>query len=267
MSRCSPWVGPRRLAHCWMTSCALGCAAAPTAAKAPAEAAEDSAAPPADTAEDSAAEVLPPRGPVALAWPLLDPAAFGSTLYVDHDPEVQEDTPLGRTRCLDHAGRAFPYCYDEHDGTDYILVGGFSAMDAGSQPVVAAAAGQVVSAEDGHYDRCRASAETGDVDCDGHPIIANHVILEHVGEDGARYRTLYWHLAQGSVQVRVGDEVEALRPLGLVGSSGYSSMPHLHFELQDVDELVLDPYAGAHSQPESWWCAQGALDEAPGPCD
>jgi len=249
----------------WAVALGLGCAAAPDA-KGPPSAGDAPAATTADTGVDRPAEVPAPRGLVALAWPLLDPSAFGSTLYVDHDPEVQEDTPLGRTRCLDHAGRAFPHCYDEHDGTDYILVGGFSAMDAGSQPVVAAAAGQVVSAEDGHYDRCRASAETGDVDCDGHPIIANHVILEHQGEDGARYRTLYWHLAQGSVLVDVGQEIEALTPLGLVGSSGYSSMPHLHFELQDANAVVLDPYAGTRSQPESWWCAQGALDAAPGPC-
>lgn len=228
----------------------------------PADSGGGDTAPPA--APDDVAPV--PRGALALRWPLDDAAAFGSTLYVDHDPVVQEDTPLGRTRCLDHAERAFPYCYDEHDGTDYILAGGFSAMDAGSQPVRAAAAGVVVSTADGNYDRCHASAATGDVDCDGEPMIANHVILEHTGTDGLRYRSLYWHLARGSVAVAVGDPVAAGALLGRVGSSGYSSMPHLHFELQHADERVIDPYAGAGSQPETWWCSQGELDAAPGPC-
>ena len=137
-------------------------------------------------------------------------------------------------------------------------MGGFDAMDAGSATIVAAADGVVVETLDGNYDRCHATVEG--IDCDGHPIVGNYVILEH---DGG-WRTLYWHLKNGSVAVAVGETVRAGDPLGKVGSSGNSSMPHLHFELQDARGAVVDPYAGSHSQPESWWCEQGDAEGLPG---
>jgi hypothetical protein len=43
-------------------------------------------------------------------------------------------------------------------------------------------------------------------------------------------------------------------------------MPHLHFELQTTDHVVIDPYAGEHSQTETWWCDQGELEDLPGLC-
>jgi murein DD-endopeptidase MepM/ murein hydrolase activator NlpD len=36
----------------------------------------------------------------------------------------------------------------------------------------------------------------------------------------------------GSVRVKVGDTVEVGQELGLIGSSGNSTTPHLHFQLQ-----------------------------------
>ena len=197
-----------------------------------------------------------------LALPLTEPDLFEVVVGVDHDPEVQS-AGLDQAICTDYAGRGFPHCYDEHDGSDYILHGSFSTMDAGSVAVIAAAPGQVTRAEDGHYDRCHGDLGTGAVDCDGYEMIANAVIVEH--ESG--HQTWYWHLMMDSVRVRVGDWVETGEELGRVGSSGQSSQPHLHFELQDGQGQVIDPYSGEYSQPESWWCIQGGLDELPGPCD
>lgn len=37
-----------------------------------------------------------------------------------------------RTQCQSYAGLAFPFCYAGHQGTDFILEGGFKTMDAGS---------------------------------------------------------------------------------------------------------------------------------------
>jgi murein DD-endopeptidase MepM/ murein hydrolase activator NlpD len=90
------------------------------------------------------------------------------------------------------------------------------------------------------------------VTCDGHPIVANFVDLLHV--DGRTTR--YLHLKQDSVAVEIGDEVPCGAFLGLVGSSGRSSMPHLHFQVEAIDGAVIDPYAGARSQPESLWIEQ-----------
>ncbi len=259
-----PRVSTLFLVSCWSTACGTTTpnqatlhTATPSDTQGPSETA---------TPQDSAGpDVL--RGPLQLAFPLPDPADFNLTIGVDHDPTDQPNDLVGRATCLDFALRSFPYCYDGHDGSDFILRGGFSRMDAGSPDVLAAAPGTVISTEDGHYDRCHASVETGDVDCDGNPIIANHVILLHQASDGSQWRTLYWHLQNGSVAVSEGEVVDAGTRLGRVGSSGYSSMPHLHFELQDIDENTIDPFAGEGSQQETYWCEQGPIEGFPGPCD
>jgi murein DD-endopeptidase MepM/ murein hydrolase activator NlpD len=213
---------------------------------------------PADSDVDTDIEVL--RGRVAFGFPLperakvlIPPTGF------DHDPTVQDDDALGRAQCKDYDGRGFPYCYDGHDGNDYSLLGAFDAMDAGSMPIVAALAGTVVETEDGNYDRCHTDLSIGDVTCDGHPMRGNYVKLDH----GAGIQTWYWHMKSGSVAVTVGQTVQCGDTLGLVGSSGYSSTPHLHFEAR-VDGAPLDPYAGALSQPETWWEDQVTEDGLPG---
>jgi len=206
--------------------------------------------------EDTAGDPVP-RGALAFRFPLADRALFEQVVGVDHDPVVHTDT-LSQVLCTSYDGRAFPWCYDEHDGSDYLLLGGFDTMDAGSTPIVAAADGVVVETDDGNYDRCEASVDG--IDCDGYPMDANYVILEHEGG----YRTLYWHMKTDSVAVAVGDDVACGAPLGLVGSSGYSSAPHLHFELQDPAGATIDPYAGAYSQPETWWVDQGDPEGLPG---
>lgn len=201
-----------------------------------------------------------PPGP-RLALPLAEPERFDTVVGVDHDPEVQ-GSGLDQLRCWDYAERGFPHCYDEHDGSDYILRGGFDAMDAGSSPVIAAAAGRVSLAVDGNYDRCHGDLSTGENDCDGHEMAANLVELTH--EDG--WVTRYLHLARDSVAVAEGDEVSQGQHLGLVGSSGNSFTPHLHLEVWDEEGVVVDPYAGPASQSWSLWCDQGDEDDLPGGC-
>lgn len=61
-----------------------------------------------------------------------------------------------------------------------------------------------------------------------------YVILDH--QNG--FQSLYGHLSE--LQVKTGDHVEKRQTLGLSGSSGYSTGPHLHFELRHDDTLV-DP--------------------------
>lgn len=58
-------------------------------------------------------------------------------------------------------------------------------------------------------------------------ICGNYVLIEN-GSD--RY-SLYAHMIPGSVRVKVGDRVAAGQVLGLLGNSGNSDAPHLHFQL------------------------------------
>lgn len=60
-------------------------------------------------------------------------------------------------------------------------------------------------------------------------IAGNHVILD-LG--GGRY-AMYAHLAPGSATVHVGDRVQAGQKLGLLGNSGNTTGPHLHFQISD----------------------------------
>ena len=62
----------------------------------------------------------------------------------------------------------------------------------------------------------------------------NHVILKL----GPGTFAGYAHLVPGSVRVRAGDHVRRGQVLGLLGSSGNSSGPHLHFQLMNRPSLL-----------------------------
>jgi len=62
----------------------------------------------------------------------------------------------------------------------------------------------------------------------------NYVVLEHQGG----LTTLYGHLNRALV--KVGDAVTQSQPIGLEGSTGNSTGPHLHFELR-INNQPVDP--------------------------
>jgi len=62
----------------------------------------------------------------------------------------------------------------------------------------------------------------------------NAVIIAH----GSVYSTLYAH--QSKLLVSVGDQVSSGDVIGLVGSTGWSTGPHLHFEVR-VNGVTVDP--------------------------
>ena len=45
------------------------------------------------------------------------------------------------------------------------------------------------------------------------------------------------HFKQNSIKVKKGMQVKAGTLLGLCGNSGHSSEPHLHFHVQNTDDL------------------------------
>jgi hypothetical protein len=83
----------------------------------------------------------------------------------------------------------------------------------------------------------------------------NAVYLRH--SDGSV--TWYGHLKVNSLTTKqVGDSVAAGEFLGVMGSSGDSTGPHLHFEVHDRAGNVIDPFAGPcnTSNADSWWTQQ-----------
>lgn len=111
-----------------------------------------------------------------------------------------------------------------HSGTDY-------AAPAGT-PILAAADGTVTKA--------------GPASGFGNLIVIDHTI------GGQRVATGYAHMYSGGIHVAVGDRVSAGQHIGDVGSSGYSTGPHLHFEVY--------PGGPGHptTNPEPWLAAQSA---------
>ena len=56
----------------------------------------------------------------------------------------------------------------------------------------------------------------------------NYVIIDH----GNGYRTLYAHMLNNSIVVKPGQKVSQGQKLGIMGSTGRSTGPHLHFEIK-----------------------------------
>jgi hypothetical protein len=158
----------------------------------------------------------PVAEPTRLTWPLPGVALKDWVInnYVDLDPT---------SGLRDYRGGA--KVYDGHNGTD-IDVPNFRWMDA-DFPVVAAAAGTVTRLQDGEYDR--------NTSCTGQ---WNFVEVTH----GDGTRAWYGHLKKGSLLVAIGAVVGVGQRLGVVGSSGCSTQPHLHFELRSATGAVIDPF-------------------------
>jgi murein DD-endopeptidase MepM/ murein hydrolase activator NlpD len=66
----------------------------------------------------------------------------------------------------------------------------------------------------------------------------NFTVVDHGVVDGKRLTTAYAH--QARFLVAEGDAVRKGQPIGVVGSTGYSTGPHLHFEVRE-DGTVVDP--------------------------
>lgn len=127
--------------------------------------------------------------------------------------------------------------YDGHEGVDF-RVATLDQLRAGA-PVVAAAPGLVRATRNGVADTGAAGAPAGQ-EC------GNGVLLDH----GDGWTTQYCHMANGSLKVAKGDKVGRGAALGLMGMSGRTVFPHLHFVVRR-DGAVIDPFDG---QPQTDGC-------------
>ncbi|KAF0847499.1 peptidoglycan DD-metalloendopeptidase family protein [Nocardia caishijiensis] len=83
----------------------------------------------------------------------------------------------------------------------------------------------------------------------------NWIVVDSVDYNGRAYSSVYGHMWDHGVKVRTGDTVTAGQPIGMVGSAGESSGPHLHFEIVPGGRFT----GGRQIDPMPW------LDGAPTP--
>ena len=67
-------------------------------------------------------------------------------------------------------------------------------------------------------------------------IAGNRVIVDM----GSGHYAMYAHLAPNSIPVHVGDYVRQGQKLGLLGNTGNSSAPHLHFQIMNTPSSLDD---------------------------
>jgi len=107
-------------------------------------------------------------------------------------------------------------CSSSHDGVDFLPGVG--------TPVMSIADGVVVLATEA-----------------GGGLGVNVEVQHNIG--GELITSSYAHMQFGSLAVAVGQQVTAGQQLGLVGSTGQSTGPHLHLEMFGADNVRFDGYA------------------------
>ena len=184
-------------------------------------------------------------------WPIQKAAGvtfnriWSISNYVDHNLNFPNQV-------LDYNGGSTTYDTAggyNHQGIDiYTWPFTWKLMDDDSVEIIAAAPGQIIIKNDGEFDRsCNFNTTTP----------WNIIVVQH--SDGSV--AAYGHMKNGSLTSKnVGDMVSTGEFLGIVGSSGVSTGPHLHFEvLTDATfTQIIDPYYGPSNSmnSDSWWVNQ-----------
>ncbi len=169
--------------------------------------------------------------------------------FVDHNPSFPnqlQDYNCG-TRTYDTATGY------NHKGIDIInFPFAWNKMDNNETVAVAAADGQIIFKQDGNFDRsCTFNTTT----------TWNIVGLRH--SDGTV--SYYGHLKLNSLTTKaVGEMVTQGEFLGVIGSSGISTIPHLHFEVYNAANQLQDPYQGTCNLMNnfSYWLVQPAYRDS-----
>ncbi len=196
-------------------------------------------------------------GPIVnFIWPIRakegypDPGHYGISNFVDHNPATSgahnndvQDYNCGNRSYDTAAGY-------NHKGTDIFLWPfPWHKMHNNSVEVIAAESGIIISKMDGNDDQSCGFC----TNCQWNAIYVQHA-------DGSV--AWYGHLKSNTLTTKgVGDTVEQGEYLAVVGSSGNSTGPHLHFEVyadSNMSELI-DPYGGncnSTNGTDSWWANQ-----------
>jgi len=175
------------------------------------------------------------------------PGIMHIAAFVDHDelnPDALLDWNCGQ--------RTYDTQDFNHNGTDYnAALFPWLTMANDGTVVIAVADGEIIDRHDGEPDQ----------NCEFDPNAeANFVVVQHADGKVA----IYAHMKKGSVTPRkIGDRVEQGDYLGVMGSSGLSTGPHLHLGVQDRFGNLFDPYAGTCNElnNETLWEEQEEYKE------
>jgi hypothetical protein len=173
-----------------------------------------------------------PSVAVGAAPRVLSPPLRGARWVAGNGPS---NTSAHRRALIPVGGRAR---ISQRFAIDWVKVGDDNETSSGDpsnnasyhaygQPALAVGNGTVVAIKDGIAENVPQQMPK-DTTLD--TIAGNHVILDLGGGAFA----MYAHFQPGSLKVKVGDRVKPGQVLGLVGNSGNSSEPHLHFQVMDA---------------------------------
>jgi murein DD-endopeptidase MepM/ murein hydrolase activator NlpD len=177
------------------------------------------------------------------AWPIRAPnlddfGDHGISNFVDHNATI------GAVLDYNCGSRTYDVPGYNHQGTDiFTWPFPFLRLENSQIEVIAAASGTIILKSDGAYDHnCSLNGGTW-----------NAVYVMHA--DGSV--AWYGHLKKDSLTPKaLGQTVVQGEYLGVVGSSGNSTGPHLHFEVYDAANQLIDPFAGPCNVGATWWKAQ-----------
>lgn len=129
---------------------------------------------------------------------------------------------MANSRVLKTKGNKVTWNYKKgvHNGID--IVGTGSTLD------------YIVAHSDGTVIQARNNYKTTDTYGGSY---GNYVLIKH--NNG--YYTLYAHMKYNSVQVKVGQKVKKGQTIGYMGNTGYAFGAHLHFEVRNKNNVMIDP--------------------------
>jgi hypothetical protein len=208
---------------------------------------------------ESGGEVAVDRKPVVSIGPPLRGAGYVSAdSCCDASRHTRAAMPVNGHVWL---AQRFAVDWEQLDAQGRIYAGDREKLESYTifgKPVIAVADAVVASVTDGLPEQTPGKYP---VNISLDQADGNSVILD-LGDQ--RY-ALYGHMHRGSIQVRVGERVKMGRLIGLVGNSGNSVAPHLHFQVTDRSSSLAAnglPYEMRDFQVTGKTSGTKAFDEA-----
>jgi Peptidase family M23 len=174
-----------------------------------------------------------PVVPIARTGPVIGPPLRGGTWMAANGPNARS----GHRRALIPTGGTATIA--QRFAIDYVKLNDSNTTHTGDALVndnylaegvdaLAVANGRVVAVKDSIPENVPGVSSRA-VPITLETVGGNHVIIDI----GGGYFAFYAHLKPGSIRVREGQRVKRGQVIGLVGNSGNSTEPHLHFHVSD----------------------------------